>query len=139
MWFRQGGFVNILVISDLHICNGDEFGTFGWKADEFIAQLEKIKTDLHVEKVFLNGDIYELMKYSFKEIAEANPKLIEYFNRSEFIYIKGNHDVICESGEDFFLIENSEGKSILIEHGHNADFLNGTLLGRFIGNLGSIF
>jgi predicted phosphodiesterase len=36
----------------------------------------------------------------------------------------------------FHLITNSKGQTIYIEHGHNADFLNGTAIGRSISRLG---
>lgn len=128
--------MNLLVISDLHIGRNNKFETFGWDTDEFIRRLEKVKRKYHIDKVILNGDIYELYQFSYDEVKKSNVKLVEYLNSKDFIYIRGNHDVICPFGLDSFQITNSKGKTIYIEHGHKVDFLNGTRLGRFIGKIG---
>ncbi len=80
----------------------------------------------------LNGDTFDLYKYSYNEIAETNTKIIEYFTQKGFILIRGNHDVWVKHTLDHYQITNSMGKTIHIEHGHKADFLNGTRLGRFL-------
>lgn len=127
--------MNILVISDLHLGNGNKSGTFGWDQEDFIAQLEEIRNLYQIDRVILNGDIYELYKYSTREVMEHNKNLIDYFKKNHFIYIKGNHDFINKSGIEYYLIENSNGKKIYIEHGHRTDFLYGTKLGRTITQL----
>ncbi|HPX04372.1 MAG TPA: metallophosphoesterase family protein [Tenuifilaceae bacterium] len=127
--------MNILVISDLHIDNGDNFGTFDWKPKRFIKTLEKIVEEYKIEQVILNGDVFDLYKYTFKDIYHKNFELISYFNRKGYIYIRGNHDLLNPFAKDSHLIVNSLGQSIYIEHGHNADFLNGTSIGRFIGRV----
>jgi predicted phosphodiesterase len=124
--------MNILVISDLHIGNNDHFETFGWDVDDFINAVEMIRFEEKIDKIILNGDIFELYKYSFTEIYKNNKKLIDYLTGDNFILLKGNHDAICSMGVDNFTLENSEGKRIYIEHGHSADFMNGTRLGRKI-------
>lgn len=124
--------MNILIISDLHICNGDRFGTFGWSTDDFIRTIETLKTEHGISKIVLNGDIFELYKYRYDDIVKNNSRLISYLEGEEFVYIKGNHDLLAEKGLESYLITNSEGKKIYIEHGHNADFLNGTKTGRII-------
>ncbi len=124
--------MNILVISDLHICNGDHFGAFQWEPREFMRVLDTIRERYSIQKVILNGDIYELYKYRFQEIEKYNRELMEYFKGDDFVYIKGNHDYISGSGRNSFLMENSQGKKIYIEHGHRADFFNGTRIGQFI-------
>jgi len=128
--------MNLLVISDLHIGKGDGFDTFGWNESEIISTLERIRLFMNIEQIILNGDIYELMKYSKEEIYEAYPRLVEYFRKKHFVYLKGNHDLLNDSGGMTFQITNSKGKKIHIEHGHNADFMNGTKLGRLLSNLG---
>lgn len=128
--------MNILVISDLHIGNNDRFETFGWKVDDFINAIEMIRYEEKIEKVILNGDIFELYKYSFEEIYKNNKKLIDYFSDKSFVLLKGNHDAICGLGTDSYTIENPDGKRIYIEHGHSADFLNGTRLGRRLQTFG---
>jgi len=124
--------VILLVISDLHIDTGGKLGTFGWKAKKFMATLDAVIDHYGVEKVVLNGDVFDLYKYSFKEIADANVKIIDYFSRNGFIQIRGNHDISAPHTHNHFNITNSTGKTIHIEHGHKADFLNGTRFGRFI-------
>lgn len=129
--------MNLLVISDLHIGNNDHFETFGWNGHDFIKALQKIIHEERIDKVVLNGDIFELYKYSFDEICNSNKDLVDYLlNQSSFIYLKGNHDAICPFGESSYQTTNSKGQSIYIEHGHSADFMNGTQLGRKIQTLG---
>lgn len=128
--------MNLLVISDLHIDNGDNFGTFGWKPRKFIKTLEKFIVANNIQQVVLNGDVFDLYKYSFKEVYANNFELISYFNQKGFIYIRGNHDLFNPLAKDSYSIINSKGQSIYIEHGHNADFLNGTRVGRAISLLG---
>ncbi len=128
--------MNILVISDLHIDNGDRFGTFGWKAKKFIKTIEAVVKAYGIDKVILNGDIFDLYKYNFKEVYFKNFELISYFNRKGYVYIRGNHDLFNPFAEDSHTIVNSKGQKIYIEHGHNADFLNGTRFGRWLGTLG---
>jgi len=128
--------MKLLVLSDLHIDTGDKFGTFGWKPKKFIKVLDDIIKHYDVEQVILNGDVFELYKYTYADIVERNTRLIEYFDTNGFIYIRGNHDLWNPKARDHFKITNSQGKTIHIEHGHNADFLNGTSIGRFIGKLG---
>ncbi len=122
----------LLVISDLHIDTGKKLGTFGWKAKDFMSTLDRVIEHYDIDKVILNGDIFDLYKYSYTEIAEVNAKIIDYFNRKGFIQLRGNHDIWVPHTHDHFHIKNSAGKTIHIEHGHKADFLNGTRFGRFI-------
>jgi predicted phosphodiesterase len=128
--------MNLLIISDLHIDNGDNFGTFGWRPNKFIKFLDKLIAENGIDQVILNGDIFDLYKYTFKEVYAKNLELISYFNRRGFIYIRGNHDLFNPFAKDSHTIVNSKGQSIYIEHGHNADFLNGTRIGRAIGQAG---
>lgn len=123
--------MNLLIISDLHLGNRDRFETFGWDEDFFIKSIDSIVQHHKIDKIILNGDIFELYKYNFEEVVASNPNIIEYFELQKAVYIRGNHDILSPWGQDYFQITNSEGKTIHIEHGHNADFLNGTSFGRF--------
>ncbi len=128
--------MNILVLSDLHIDTHDAFGIFKWNEMDLIMQIERIR-ELHaIDKIIFNGDTFELYKYTFEEIRKANPMLMDYFKDKNFVFIKGNHDIINDFGLDYIQICNSKGQTIHIEHGHNADLLNGTKLGRAIGRFG---
>lgn len=120
----------LLVISDLHIDTGGKLGTFGWKAKKFMATLDAVIEHYGVDKVVLNGDVFDLYKYTFAEIAAENPKIISYFSNKGFIILRGNHDIWIPHALNHYHIRNSKGQSIHIEHGHKADFLNGTSLGR---------
>jgi predicted phosphodiesterase len=128
--------MNILILSDLHIDTSDNFGTFQWNESDFIRQLEFIRNVYSIEKVIFNGDVFELVKYSYEDISKANPVLIKYFSDNDFIFIKGNHDLLYESSIDQFEITNTLGQTIHIEHGHNADWLDGTKIGRILSSFG---
>jgi predicted phosphodiesterase len=131
--------MNILVISDLHLDNGDHAGLFQWNELEFILDLERVRKQYSVDKVILNGDIFELFKYTLSDIEAANPVLTKYLSDSDIVFIRGNHDLISGIGGLNFQITNSSGQSIYIEHGHNADWFNGSSLGRRLGKLGLKF
>jgi len=103
---------------------------------ELIMQIEGLRDIYNIDRVIFNGDIFELLKYTYEDIRKANPVLMRYFNDNDFTFIKGNHDIVSDFGTDHFQITNSKGQSIHIEHGHNADWLNGTRFGRAIGKLG---
>lgn len=128
--------MNILVLSDLHIDTCDNFGTFQWDEMDLVMQIEGIRDIHNVEKIIFNGDIFELLKYAYEDIRKANPILMRYFNDNDFIFIKGNHDIVNDFGIDYYDITNSHDQTIHIEHGHNADWLNGTRFGRAIGKFG---
>lgn len=124
--------MNLLILSDFHIGPGEGAGSFGWSTEEFISSLEIVKARYNIDKVVLNGDIFEMYTYRYADIEESMPELVNYFKSPDFVYIRGNHDAWCHYGLDSYTIKNSEGKTIYIEHGHNADFLNGTRVGRMI-------
>ncbi len=131
--------MKILVISDLHIDPRDNFGTFRWDEMDLIMQIEALRDIHNIDKVIFNGDVFELFKYRYEDIAKANPILIRYFRDNDFIFIKGNHDMMAPNGLDYFQITNSSGQIIHIEHGHRGDWFNGSKLGRSIGKLGLSF
>ncbi len=128
--------MNILVLSDLHIDTCDNFATFQWEEMDLIMQIEGIRDIYSIDKVIFNGDVFELLKYTFEDIKKANPTLMRYFRDNDFIFIRGNHDIINAHAVDYYNITNSQGQTIHIEHGHNADWLNGNKLGRAIGKFG---
>jgi predicted phosphodiesterase len=131
--------MKILVISDLHIDTHDSFGIFQWEEKDFIAKLERVKKKYEIDRIILNGDTYDLYKYDILEIKKKNQHLMEYFNNGDFVFIKGNHDMLDTHSLDYFQITNSSGQTIHIEHGHNADWLNGNRLGRALCKLGFYF
>lgn len=124
--------MNIMVISDLHMCNKDHFGVFDWNEDEFISLTELYMKQYKIDLLFLNGDVFEMYKYRYKHIAKSYSRLIEFFNRKDVILLRGNHDSLYRDSHDEFNIISSEHKWVHIEHGHNADFMNGNPVMRFV-------
>jgi predicted phosphodiesterase len=131
--------MNILVLSDLHIDACDHFGTFQWNELDFISKLDVIRSKYSIDKVIFNGDAFELVKYNYKDLQAANPALMRYFSQNDFIFIKGNHDIKNKMAVDHYDILNKNGQKIHIEHGHKADWLNGTRVGRMLGVFGLSF
>jgi len=125
--------MKLLVISDLHISDNQHLGTFGWNAAEFIENLEEARRALSIDTVILNGDTFDLYKSTYQDIASRNKQIVDYLKRIGSVFIKGNHDCGLGYGQDHFGVTNSKGEKIHIEHGHRADFINGTSLGRSIG------
>jgi len=115
---------------------GDVFGTFQWDELDLILHFELMREQYGINKIVLNGDVFELMKYTYDEIRRAYPALMNYFWDKDFVFIKGNHDVVNNFGEESYQITNSHGQKIHIEHGHNADWFNGSRFGRAIGKFG---
>jgi len=125
--------MKLLVISDLHLGDKSRFDNCGWDFKEFKTVLETVQQRYKIEQTVLNGDIFELYKHKYTEIAKTNAEFISYLQTNNFVYIKGNHDWLLDGGVDSYQLVNSQGKKIHIEHGHNADFLNGTSFGRVLG------
>lgn len=128
--------MNILILSDLHIDTGDTFGTFQWKEEDLILQIERIRIQHSIDKIIFNGDVFELLKYRYEDIKKANPRLMKYFRDKDFIFIKGNHDIINGFGFTHYEITNSSGQTIHIEHGHHADWFNGSGFGQKLSKTG---
>lgn len=128
--------MKILVLSDLHIDTCDNFGTFQWSDTEFIMQLESLRDLYPIRKIIFNGDTFELLKYRMEDIKKAHPALMAYFEDKDFVFIKGNHDILNNIGVEYYQITNSSGQVIHIEHGHNADWFDGSRVGRAISKFG---
>lgn len=127
--------MKLLIISDLHIGNGGRMNTFGWRPERFIKTLEKQKRKYEIDKVILNGDIFDLYQHKFDEVKTQNAQLVDYLGSKDFIYIRGNHDFFNTFARESYQIVNRQGKIIHIEHGHKADFINGTRIGRSLGRI----
>ena len=124
--------MKILVISDLHISVENQLGIFGWNADDFISEIDRAVKRFRIDKVILNGDTFDLYRNKLREIVACNRRLIDYFKAIGAVYVKGNHDEALGRGHECYSIRNSVNKSIHIEHGHKADFINGTGIGRLL-------
>ena len=128
--------MTVLIISDLHIDAGDRIGTFHWDQQELVNHIEKMRQRYNLARIIFNGDTFEHLKYSQEEINKANGSLIKYFRNKDFVFINGNHDMFYEKGVDYYHITNSSGQVIHIEHGHHADWYNGSRLGRRMSKFG---
>ena len=124
--------MKILVISDLHISTENQLGVFGWNADDFISEIDRAIKQFCIDKVILNGDTFDLYRNKLREIVASNRRLIDYFKAIGAVYVKGNHDEALGRGCECYSVRNSVNKSIHIEHGHKADFINGTRIGRLL-------
>jgi predicted phosphodiesterase len=125
--------MKILVISDLHLGLDQKGDIFGWEESEFLEILKNNINLFQIEKIILNGDVFELYKHTKKDIETHYYQLLSFLRMKEAVFLRGNHDAITKTGKNFYLIKNSKGETIYIEHGHNADFFNGTKLGRIVG------
>ncbi len=124
----------LLIVSDTHIgINDPQNDVFKWNPVDFIKVMDSYIQKYKVDQVILNGDILELYKYTVEEIKTANSELVDYLE--QFYYIIGNHDSLYEHGHDFWEHTNSQKQRILIEHGHNVDWKNGSPSGRFIAKI----
>ena len=110
--------MKLLIISDLHVCVlGKDIDKFQWGEDEFIETLLKIREENKIDKVIINGDIYELYFFDYEDIKSSYPRLSKLLEESEWIIpLRGNHDELLTKFDDFFMIDN-----ILIEHGNRGD------------------
>ena len=127
--------VRLFIVSDLHLSDGHSLCTFGWREDAFIEAMEAVRKQHAVDRVVLNGDVFDLYKSKFPDIASHNRKLVDYLAGIDAVFIKGNHDRTYRRARDFCSIVNSRGERIHIEHGHRGDVLNGTMLGRGLGRV----
>jgi UDP-2,3-diacylglucosamine pyrophosphatase LpxH len=115
--------MRILIVSDLHLGNGTRSDDFGYGKDlEAIEQkfLDFI-TEQNADRIYLNGDIYELWQARWKKIEDTHKKIITVFeNDPKYVRIVGNHDFSL-SGLYSDEIVTKSGKRAIIMHGFQAD------------------
>jgi UDP-2,3-diacylglucosamine pyrophosphatase LpxH len=123
--------MNIAVISDLHLGPGDASDSFGHVDSDFLLFLARLEADF--ERIVLLGDIWEtltsLRPYAPAEglrcARQAHPELATRFERSQYLYIQGNHDIVAgfvEGAPEKILID-ADGVRLLFTHGHHHDWL----------------
>ena len=109
--------MKILVVSDLHICAQTDLDKFGWDDEMFMSKLISMKNKYGLEKVIINGDIYELFFFDMSHIYEHHSALVDFIQKTDWIVpLKGNHDLFTKN-DSVIIIDN-----VLIEHGNKADF-----------------
>jgi UDP-2,3-diacylglucosamine pyrophosphatase LpxH len=129
--------MKILIVSDLHIGNGtrsDDFvsNDLGLSSEQIEQRFLDFLKSQNADKIYLNGDVYELWQSRWKKVNEAHKKLIRVFdNDPKIIRIVGNHDFSL-SGlySDEFLTKS--GKKVIILHGFQADPWMNNVFVRFI-------
>jgi predicted phosphodiesterase len=118
----------------LFFCSDLHYGSpiFGWKEEDFLKTLKNLIKEEDIERVIFLGDTIDYFYTSRKELEKREFTKILYKN---YTIVQGNHDISCHIAEYDFNYINKEGIDILAEHGHQADFLNGTIFGRIIVNI----
>lgn len=122
--------MKIAVISDLHLGPGDKADLFGHDESKFLKFLNFLESNF--ERIILLGDIWETLTpqwpdpvRALKQSREAHPLIARRFEREQYTYIHGNHDIIagqvCRAPEELQL--NVDGTRLLFTHGHHHDAL----------------
>ena len=120
--------MKIAVISDLHLGAGAA-DSFGHSDIDFLAFLKRLESDF--EKIILLGDIWETLtamapyrpRQALKNAKLAHPELAQRFERSNYLYVHGNHDIITElDGVPSEVEIESDGVKLLFTHGHHHDW-----------------
>ncbi|HEY4106333.1 MAG TPA: metallophosphoesterase family protein [Polyangiaceae bacterium] len=123
--------MEIAVISDLHLGTGGAADSFGHDDGEFLEFLTFLEKNF--EKVVLLGDVWETLTGALpgdpaaelRHAREAHPEIAARFERSNYLYVHGNHDMIAgavQAAPDE-LILHTGGSRILFTHGHQNDEL----------------
>lgn len=119
----------VAVISDLHLGSGDQTDAFGHDDYEFLRFLRFLERNF--ERIILLGDIWETLTArsfgsEFRELTRAREQhreLYEQFQRSQYRYVHGNHDLIAARADrapaEYALEAN--GVKLLFSHGHQGD------------------
>ena len=122
--------MKLLILSDLHLDTGDRFSTSDWTSERFIRKIDLIIALYGIDKVVLNGDVFDMINSPMKAIEHAQRDTMTYLKNIGAIFVQGNHDIGYADGLRELVIENSRGATIRIEHGHKAEIFNGTKPGR---------
>ena len=111
--------LKIVVFSDLHPGDGTAADNFG--INHSVLVLNKIfEFRMQGFIVILNGDILELMQFTFSQIASHYPNLISILKRIG--YVIGNHDKDVRKYLSINVMEEyTFGSNILVYHGHQDD------------------
>jgi len=123
--------MEIAVISDLHLGQGGKADGFGHEDGEFLNFLTFLEKNF--EKVVLLGDIWETLTGALpgdpaaelRRARESHPEIARRFERPNYLYVHGNHDLIAgavETTPDELIIHTGDTR-ILFTHGHQNDDL----------------
>src|SRR6201986_952947 len=120
--------MEIAVISDLHLGTRDAADGFGHDDGEFLKFLSFLEKNF--EKVVLLGDVWETLTGALpgdpaaelRRARESHPEIAARFERQNYLYVHGNHDMIAGAvGAPDELILDTGKTRILFTHGHQND------------------
>ncbi|WNG37368.1 serine/threonine protein phosphatase [Archangium violaceum] len=123
--------MRIAVISDLHLGQRDVVDHFGHEDTAFLRFLRFLEGNF--ERIVLLGDIYETLtsRMPSRQAAElvaareAHPELVRRFERPQYHYVHGNHDLIAGrvlAAPEHLMLE-ADGVRMLFTHGHHHDWM----------------
>lgn len=119
------------MISDLHLGDGGRIDEFGHRDADFLKFLDHLEGNF--EKIVLLGDVYETLTCArprgqvreLRRCREAHLKIAERFERPNYRYIHGNHDLVAgnvDRAPDRLTLD-VDGTRILFTHGHHIDWV----------------
>ncbi len=123
--------MKIAVISDLHLGPGDASDSFGHGDADFLRFLARLERDF--ERIVLLGDVWETLtsrrvfdaREGLRQARESHAALASRFERPQYLYVHGNHDIVAAHTEDIpaELLLDVDGVRLLFTHGHHHDWL----------------
>lgn len=125
-FLSKGTAMKILSISDLHLGDGSGTDDFQYKTSKSLGDTDgKLIAwiqSLRVDKVVINGDLYENWQCTMPSIRRAHKKLLDYIaaHKKKFIIITGNHDY-TPAGKFSYARKTDNGKKVVFEHGFQND------------------
>jgi predicted phosphodiesterase len=123
--------MQIAVISDLHLGQGDVSDTFGHTDFAFEHFLHQLEPDF--ERIVLLGDIWETLTTTrpfdavegLRRAREAHARIAQRLLRPQYVYIHGNHDLVAarvDKAPAEWLLD-ADGVRLVFTHGHHHDWL----------------
>jgi predicted phosphodiesterase len=128
---NENHFMQIAVISDLHLGQGDVTDAFGHQHSIFERFLCHLERDF--DRIVLLGDIWETLTSrlpydpveGLRRAREAHASIAQRLTCSKYVYVHGNHDLIAarvDQAPSEWLID-VDGLRIVFTHGHHHDWL----------------
>ncbi len=86
--------MKLAIFSDLHMGDGSRRDDFIARSNIFLSELNSISVEY---KIISLGDMLDIARFDFKDIINANDRVIQALSERDFIYIIGNHDIDLNS------------------------------------------
>ena len=135
----------VVIVSDLHMGQGDRTDDFQHNGALFLEAFEKFYLDRDYT-VVLNGDVEELLRVPRQAILAAWKPVYDLFDRfrdqGRLVWLKGNHEILPAQAGDPFHEGHFDGESVLLDypegqvfvfHGHQAGVANSGRFNHLIG------